>query len=525
MRVSGCLYPKEIVNPYTQRAIVVPCGCCESCLDSRAALWVQRLDEEIKYSRYTLFVTLQYDEQHIPQVVRLRKEDTIKEDICYIDSETGEIFSFYDPSIRRHHKADYEFVRTTKVLPVLSKRDIQLMIKNLRDKFKKLDNAKLRYWVTGEIGPRTFRPHYHLLLFFESTLCIQNIESLLAKVWRYGTIFDPHLVSGSASEYVASYVNCFSRLPSIYTHRKLRPFSLFSKRPPIGVRTNDIQDFKQIVLDSAISQTIFRKSDSTFVDVPLWRTLQDRLFPAIPRFASVSNSLRRKLYGFGNIEIKESIGAAECVERFYSTNRKQGQPSLIPGYDYLNRYFDIISRKQEKRIELTGSLRYVYRDVYHFESLVRFMRIVKRVCRNAAELGISVDDYVTCIEKFYKIKEKERLKEYYRFQDEYFRLHPQEVFKPYFDVGLCQRCDGKFPSEITKSDYECLEYLGFCFEQNKPISLSLDGCFDYLALRATHEKIYHDNTKVKGMNDYYLQRNAEKFGNVILFKQLIDLDL
>lgn len=45
---------------------------------------------------------------------------------------------------------------------VLSKREIQLFMKRFR---KALDPVKVKFFACGEYGPRTFRPHYHIIIF------------------------------------------------------------------------------------------------------------------------------------------------------------------------------------------------------------------------------------------------------------------------------------------------------------------------------------------------------------------------
>ena len=54
-------------------------------------------------------------------------------------------------------------------IPYLRKRDLQLFIKNLRSY---LPEYEIRYFASGEYGPETFRPHFHLLLYVnDSELC------------------------------------------------------------------------------------------------------------------------------------------------------------------------------------------------------------------------------------------------------------------------------------------------------------------------------------------------------------------
>lgn len=104
----------------------IPCGKCQGCLIDKSRDWANRLLLEMQYHRSAYFVTLTYDEDHVPRSY-------------YPDPETGEA----QPSL------------------TLSKRDFQLFMKRLRKRHVSL----IRFFACGEYGPQTFRPHYHAIIF------------------------------------------------------------------------------------------------------------------------------------------------------------------------------------------------------------------------------------------------------------------------------------------------------------------------------------------------------------------------
>lgn len=120
-----CLSPISIPRPNGQGAkdrILVPCSKCVSCIEAKRSHWTIRLKEELKVSTSALFLTLTYNDENI--VVN--------------DNDQG----------------------------VLLKRDIQLFLKRLRRKFDYAKKKyKIRYFVIGEYGTQTQRPHYHMILF------------------------------------------------------------------------------------------------------------------------------------------------------------------------------------------------------------------------------------------------------------------------------------------------------------------------------------------------------------------------
>lgn len=523
MRVCSCLHPQVKRNIYTGEDVVVRCGRCESCRNTRAALWVQKLDAEMQAHKYTLFVTLQYDEQNVPQVVRLRKEDTPfisgAYSWSYIDSLTGELFSFDDPSITRHSKADTNFVFNTKVLLVVSKKDIQNFIKRLRYYANQLTDSykNIRYFITGEYGGKTYRPHYHALLFFDDERIALNIENLLSKSWKFGCVFEPHFVSGSASQYVASYVNSFSKLPSIYSHERLRQFSLFSKSPAIGTLQFLREDYKRIFFERLTKVRTFDEFHSTFVDVPLWRSLQDRCFPRIPRFACLPDSLRISLYSFGlrfyQSNCEDSRTFARWLEIYYSGRFKRG--SRI---DELAHYFYDISH-----IPYFDKTSQSYNVRFSINPLINFVRIVKRVAVTAYAYGLSISDYVNNIKLFYDELQKSNYKEQLKFQDDYFKLHPDEKHALYFDLAFVERVDGKNVNELSQSDLYYLRSNMIIDDSTQVVDLSLADCFDYRDMRSMHEVIAHKTNKTKLMNDYVF-KHSERFKNILdYYKDLNDI--
>ena len=110
----------------------VPCGRCIECLKLRVNSWYVRINEELKISSSAYFVTLTYEHEPI--------------------TPDGE--------------------------PTLDYRDIQLFMKRLR----KCQDEKIRYFIVGEYGSKTGRPHYHALLFN-----IKNIDDV-TKCWTLASM-------------------------------------------------------------------------------------------------------------------------------------------------------------------------------------------------------------------------------------------------------------------------------------------------------------------------------------------------
>ncbi len=152
--------------------IILGCGKCLSCRINHSKEWAVKCDLESKRWKHNYFITLTYSDEHVPK------------------NEHG--------------------------IQVLQKSDVQKMIKRIRKYFDKHNLGKLKYLYCGEYGPRTYRPHYHMILFsnyeipdlkYHSKNDIGDlfyISDLWTKWWPYGY----HLISGvgpNAGAYVARY--------------------------------------------------------------------------------------------------------------------------------------------------------------------------------------------------------------------------------------------------------------------------------------------------------------------------------
>lgn len=113
-------YPRSSLVP-------LPCGQCIGCRIDYSRQWANRCMMELQYHDSAYFVTLTYDDAHVPQSY-------------YVDGETGEALTSL----------------------TLKKRDFQLFMKRLREHFPK---DHIRYFACGEYGSSTFRPHYHAIIF------------------------------------------------------------------------------------------------------------------------------------------------------------------------------------------------------------------------------------------------------------------------------------------------------------------------------------------------------------------------
>ena len=181
-------------------AVDLPCGQCYFCRLNRAREWAIRCIHEVLLYKEASFITLTYDDEHLP---------------------------------------------SGKTLVVA---DLQKFFKRLRKA-----GMKIRYLACGEYGDRTQRPHYHAIIFgkkFESKQIWERLadgkmhtrraSAELQRYWHNGLVSADEFSFDSAC-YVAGY--CLKKITgepakAYYGDRK-PPFLLTSKRPAIGQRFFD----------------------------------------------------------------------------------------------------------------------------------------------------------------------------------------------------------------------------------------------------------------------------------------------
>ena len=283
-----CQHRSFITNRYTGARIAVDCGQCDYCIHKRAQKASMRVKTAGSAFKYSYFVTLTYDNEHIPlfncKVLHSEYEDVIgiSGDIHFGDEHHKYIpvseYQCDDSTSLRHiffeqvqgtvpfdreikeyvpvqdnwflsmdairsfigktqavDKTDYpasEQYGRDNLIPFLNYVDVQNYIKRLRKHLSlKLGSYEtLHFYAVGEYGPVHFRPHYHLLLFTNSEKVAEALRYCHGKSWKLGRS-DFQRSAGGAASYVASYVNSLSAAPLLYRScRSFRPQSRASVR-------------------------------------------------------------------------------------------------------------------------------------------------------------------------------------------------------------------------------------------------------------------------------------------------------
>ena len=195
--INSCLNPKLIYNKYTDTKMYVPCRKCFRCRDTYGSEWSRRCENECKQHRYSLFVTLTYDNDHIP-LFEPMIDDNGNLMSAWCSNRGFENGKFISSDIAR--SCPPVGMEDTTCFAYPCKKDIQDFMKRLRscidynlnrpkiqlltDKSKFINENRLRYFICSEYGPRTFRPHYHAIFWYASEALSDILLGLYVKLGR-----------------------------------------------------------------------------------------------------------------------------------------------------------------------------------------------------------------------------------------------------------------------------------------------------------------------------------------------------
>lgn len=235
----GCLNPIKITKK-DGSTLTVPCRKCSYCRLHHAHVLSQFGSLEALQTEAILFVTLTYSNNYIPKVsFRWTNTDLDPTEenplfnLQLFDSSTGELFDDlickkpsidYVEKVSRLYSERFPAYFKGDEVPVCSQSHIRGFIKRLNSRcFRKFkERSCFRYMYCSEYGPRTFRPHYHILLFCKSyevrsylynSLC-PNKSNNFTSAWLFGRI-DAKFYVGHGCDYVTSYCQGLNTLSAL----------------------------------------------------------------------------------------------------------------------------------------------------------------------------------------------------------------------------------------------------------------------------------------------------------------------
>ncbi len=330
MGLFNCLYPRTIVNGHGE-IVRVRCGHCNACLNQKGSIMTTQCKLESASHRYCMFVTLTYRDSDMPLVQcyhnrytntncfypitkRLKKHveaagrgpfyDYAKDIKSYPDRSyyLGNYFC-YDSLPLYYEKFELKGCPPSSI-PVLDRRDVQDFLKRLRYYLatiknpitgKLQTNEKIRYYACGEYGPVHFRPHYHLLLWFDDVETFRIMGQAISKSWRFGRI-DFSLSRGLTSSYVANYISGLSNISRLHSLRHFSPFCLHSTFLFGDVYKHEEEEIYEYEYERFVGKTY--SDNGKIKSVPSLLAFESRFFQRCLNYGETDSRGRFVLYTF-----------------------------------------------------------------------------------------------------------------------------------------------------------------------------------------------------------------------------------
>jgi hypothetical protein len=431
--VDHCQYRSFITNRYNGARIAVDCGQCDYCIHKKAQKASMRVKTAGSAFKYSYFVTLTYDNEHVPlmacKVLHSDYDDAIgisgdthfgyeyhkyipvSEYQCDDNTMLRHIFFEqvqgtvpFDREIKEYapvkdnwhlsmdairsfiyktqsvDKTDYpaskEYGRDN-LIPFLNYADVQNYIKRLRKYlYKQLGSYEtLHFYAVGEYGPVHFRPHYHILLFTNSEEVSKVLRYCHDKSWKFGRS-DFQIARGGASSYVSSYVNSLSSAPLLYRScRAFRPRS----RASLGFfeKGCDFVDgeepYAQIEqkIDSVVNGRVYNFGGISVRSTPPMSYIRTLL----PRFSSARND--------------DSIAIARILRAVHSTPKRIAK-------------FGFIAYKQDSVLSLVRTY-FQYLKIQNIltdddKIILHASRCLTRFCNSSSD--VDIESYIN---KLYRL--------------------------------------------------------------------------------------------------------------------------
>lgn len=264
------------------------CGQCMPCRIDKKREWTSRLMLESRSHSVSSFITLTYNDEH------LRRE--------------------------------------------LTPRDVQNWLKRLRKEF-----GSVRYYLVGEYGESTWRPHYHVALYgFPNCVrgrtdrrrlsttgsCCPSCD-LVHRTWGYGMIDVASLTHESAG-YICGYTTKKMTKPDDPRLRGLHPeFARMSLRPGIGALAlgkvaDDVLTSPHLMDQLWSGGTVPANLKSQGQSQPIGRYLRGKLYEEIGFGPKTSQKIRNDLR---HADLSSMHEGAKNYEEF--TALKNADPRFV----------------------------------------------------------------------------------------------------------------------------------------------------------------------------------------------------
>lgn len=264
---KSCTSPRKVAIPELGREVLASCGRCSLCFRRRAWELTGRIQmEALAHDPADIcVVNLTYADEHIPkpgsvlrpQAIAKRGSDLLTAEDVYLG------YKGLDPY------------------------DVTTWLKRIRERYSRTNNgAKLRYFLCGEYGERTDRPHYHAILFGYPACtrqdgtrygkkgdttpnCCATCAELYTTWGKGGIQAQAPKGTDALARYVSGYVVKGMHRKDSHKLRGRHPeFARWSRKPPMGA--NIIPDIASVMLEYNLGESLPDVPSAIRVGSTIW---------------------------------------------------------------------------------------------------------------------------------------------------------------------------------------------------------------------------------------------------------------
>lgn len=305
-----CTHQKYVFNKYINKRLLVNCGKCPECQQAKANLRATRIRNHNCNSDLCLFVTLTYDNKFIPYVETKNLSVTDCEfSDCKIPIYRDFDFRYYkDKCFLKKNRTIIGTINKSDIIPFcydipqINKKqgctsialwsDLQNFVKRLRtDLERDLGYEEtISYYAVSEYGSKTYRCHFHLLLYFPKG-DYTTLKPVIVKAWPYGDMLRQNKriqVAEDPASYLASYLNKSAGFPLVLESRAIRQKCSHSFN--FGVRAHCFSLVsllrKADIGDMSYSREVIKDGLPLLVSLPIPEYVINRWFPKFKGYSS-----------------------------------------------------------------------------------------------------------------------------------------------------------------------------------------------------------------------------------------------
>lgn len=487
MSVFNCIHPKYVTN-IRGELIKVRCGQCEACTNTKSLSYTTQCKLETLAHKYCMFVTLTYSNEHLPLVRAYQKHGDLfffpTSPRLYEHFANNERFAFaYSPCAYFNNKSLSVYYNKFALpehlkglIPVLDKVDVQLFMKRLRKRIYKATNEKIRYFACGEYGPVHFRPHYHLLLWFDNPKTLSVMGKSIFASWKYGRV-DYSLSRGNTASYTASYSNSISVRSRLHAIKHLRPFVLHSSRLYGSLYQSEEEAVYENDYDR-IANKFYTDNGKAKPVYPLL-SFESSFFARCLNYDKISHSDRLECYCFAE-RSREEFGdypASTLAHLVWSHPESKCHQIL-------------------KRIAFDGK--------FKESTVLSVLYVSRRFFRNCGDYCVSPRTMLRHIEDYWTRKDYCNLRAQLEKQEEFtFECSPENrIFLLFFyDNFIFKHNDPNTPPTYSTAVRNYIESLGYEPNFITDFFIEFDKNPLFAEFAAFHRKLSRDLVKHKKLND------------------------